>query len=346
MQTPDSILQTPDFSYDAILIVSFGGPEGPDDVLPFLENVLRGRNVPRERMLAVAEHYYLFNGVSPINEANRRLIGALKNELELYGPHLPVYFGNRNWHPLLTDTLRQMTEDGVRRAVAFVTAGYSSYSSCRQYLENIDAARNAVGEHAPGVDKLRVFFNHPRFIEANAATVQSALTRISEDRRTSAQLVFTAHSIPVSMAQNCRYQTQLNETSKLVAEAVHHSQWQLAFQSRSGPPNQPWLGPDIMDVLRSLRESGTNDVVLAPIGFISEHMEVVYDLDVQAKELSEELGLNLVRAQTADSNQAFVQMIRELIVERINGGGIDDTPGQDCGAGCCLPPQVHLEFGN
>ncbi|PWT79846.1 MAG: ferrochelatase [Acidobacteria bacterium] len=328
-------------SYDSILIVSFGGPEGRDDVLPFLENVLCGRNVPRERMLAVAEHYYLFGGVSPINEANRRLIAALRNELESSGPHLPVYWGNRNWHPLLADTLRQMSDDGVRRALAFVTAGYSSYSSCRQYLENIEAARESVGEGAPRVDKLRVFFKHPRFIEANAANVQAAMNRIPRDRRASVQLVFTAHSIPVSMAQNCRYESQLNEASRLVARALNHPQWQLAFQSRSGPPNQSWLGPDIMDVLRTLRESSTEDVVLAPIGFVSEHMEVVYDLDVQAKQLSDELGLNLVRAQTADSHHAFVQMIRELVVERMNGGGIDDTPGQDCGSNCCLPSEFR-----
>jgi len=337
MQTRDSRLLTPDSPYDAILLVSFGGPEGRDEVLPFLENVLRGRNVPRERMLAVAEHYHLFGGVSPINEANRKLIAALKSELDANGPALPVYWGNRNWHPLLTDTLREMAKHGVKRALAFVTAGYSSYSSCRQYLENIASAREAAGADAPRVDKLRVFYNHPRFIQANVANVKEALRRIPQNRRASARLVFTAHSIPLSMAQNCYYEAQLKETSHLVAKAVEHSNWQLAFQSRSGPPNQPWLGPDILELLRTMHAAGTRDVVLAPIGFVSEHMEVVYDLDVQAKELCEELGLNQVRAQTADAHHAFVQMIRELILERLNGGGIDDTPGQDCAVSCCLP---------
>jgi protoporphyrin/coproporphyrin ferrochelatase len=311
--------------YDAILVVSFGGPEGVDDVIPFLENVLRGRNVPRERMLAVAEHYYKFGGVSPINEQNRQLIAALSRELEARGPQLPIYWGNRNWQPLLPDTIRQMRDDGIKRALAFVTSAYSSYSSCRQYRENIEDARKAVGPDAPVVDKLGAFYNHPGFILANAENVAHALKQVPGE----AYLVFTAHSIPLTMAMECRYEAQLREASQLVADAVGNSRWRVAYQSRSGPPSQPWLGPDILDCLRELKESGVNNVVVSPVGFVSDHMEVVYDLDFEAKQLSEELGINMVRAATAGTHPAFVEMIRNLI----NEPTVDDM----CAVDCCLP---------
>jgi ferrochelatase len=322
-------------TYDAILLVSFGGPEGMDDVIPFLENVLRGRNVPRERMLAVAEHYYQFGGISPINEQNRQLVSALSNELKENGPELPIYWGNRNWHPLLQETIRQMRDDGIRRALAFVTAAYSSYSSCRQYRENIEAARAAVGVEAPIVDKIGAFYSHPGFIQANAENVAHALEQIPVDRRGTTRLVFTAHSIPLSMAKDCRYEAQLLEASRLVANEVRHTPWTLAYQSRSGSPAQPWLGPDILDCLRDLREAGVTDVVVAPVGFVSDHMEVVYDLDVQAKRLSAEIGINMVRAATAGTRPSFVHMIRELINERMIG---NPTRVHDqCAVGCCLP---------
>src|SRR5215213_4629818 len=231
--------------YDALLIVSFGGPDGPDDVLPFLENVLRGRNVPRERMLEVAEHYYEFGGRSPINDQNRALIAALEKELATHGPHLPIYWGNRNWRPLLTDTLRQMSADGVRRALGFVTSAFSSYSSCRQYQENIAAAQAEVGPAAPQIDKLRAFFNHPGFIEPMIENSRAALEKIPADRTDSAELIFTAHSIPQAMATNCRYEEQLREASRLVAEGAGRNTWTLTYQSRSGPPQQPWLEPDV-----------------------------------------------------------------------------------------------------
>src|SRR6266567_3124068 len=263
--------------YDALLIVAFGGPEGMAEVIPFLENVLRGRNVPRERLLEVASHYELFGGVSPINEQNRKLIAALEQELELKGPNLPIYWGNRNWHPLLADTLRQMHDEGIKRALAFVTSAYSSYSSCRQYLENIAEAQEVVGAGAPHVDKIRAFYNHPLFIEANAENVKTALERMSSASRDASQLVFTAHSIPQSMADNCRYAVQLQEASRLIAEALGHKHWELVYQSRSGPPAQPWLGPDILEHLKGLKESGITDAVIAPIGFVSEHMEIIYD---------------------------------------------------------------------
>ncbi len=337
-QNTASRLQTPDSPYDALLVVSFGGPEGMADVMPFLENVLRGRNVPRERMLGVAKHYELFGGVSPINGQNRKLIAALQQELEAKGPHLPIYFGNRNWHPLLADTLGKMRDDGVKNALAFVTSAYSSYSSCRQYLEDIERARTSVGPDAPRVEKLRAFYNHPGFIEANVANVRAALAQIPEERRSKTQLVFTAHSIPESMAQNCDYEAQLQETSHLIAEAVGIENWRLVFQSRSGSPAQPWLGPDVCDYLRELHAAGIKDAVVAPVGFVSDHMEIIYDLDTETMALCRELGLNLVRAATAGTHPTFIEMIRELIMERIE----PETPRRSLGtygarSDVCLP---------
>ena len=340
-QTPDSGLQTPDIGYDALLVVSFGGPEGMDEVIPFLENVLRGRNVPPERMLAVAKHYELFGGVSPINGENRKLIAALDQELKAKGPRLRIYFGNRNWHPLLAGTLRKMREDGVKNALAFVTSAYSSYSSCRQYLEDIERARASVGPDAPRVQKLRAFYNHPGFIEANVANVRAALEQIPEERRSETQIAFTAHSIPESMARNCDYEKQLRETSQLIAEAAGFKNWRLVFQSRSGSPSQPWLGPDVCDHLRELQAGRATDVVVAPIGFVSDHMEIIYDLDTEVRALCQELGLNMVRAATAGTHPAFVEMIRELIMERIDPAsprrslGADGPRADLCRPGCC-----------
>lgn len=315
--------------YDAVLLVSFGGPEGMEDVIPFLENVLRGRNVPRERMLQVAQHYASFGGVSPINQQNRNLIAALEKELEQHGPHLPVYWGNRNWHPLLPDTMRQMTADGIRNALAFVTSGYSSYSSCRQYLQNISDAQSAVGPGAPSVEKLPVFYKHPLFIEANVDHIRAALNQLEDPA--SAHLVFTAHSIPESMAVNCDYASQLGHTGALIAREVQVQRWHLVYQSRSGSPIQPWLGPDVCDHLRTLGDEGVENVVVAPIGFVSDHMEVVYDLDVQARQVADEIGMKMVRAQTAGTHPSFVRMIRELVTERVN----DEVPMNICAPDCC-----------
>jgi len=328
-------------SFDAILLVSFGGPEGLDDVIPFLENVLRGRNVPRERMLQVAKNYELFGGVSPINGQNRQLIAALKKELETKGPNLPIYFGNRNWHPLLADTLGKMRDDGIQNALAFVTSAYSSYSSCRQYLENIAEARRVVGERTSNVEKIRAFYNHPLFIQVNVENVRAALQKIPAARRTGAYLIFTAHSIPMSMAKNCDYEAQLAETSRLIAEAMSMKQWRLVFQSRSGSPAQPWLGPDISDYLRGMRAAGVTDVVVAPIGFVSDHMEIIYDLDTKAMAHCRELGLNMVRAATAGTHPLFLEMVRELIMERIDPQtprrflGTMGTSNDNCPAECC-----------
>jgi ferrochelatase len=329
-------------SYDAILVVSFGGPEGMEDVMPFLENVLRGKNVPRERMIEVSHHYELFGGVSPINEQNRRLIGALEEELARHKINLPVYWGNRNWHPMLADTLRQMKADGVRRALAFFTSAYSSYSGCRQYRENIQQARDAVGEGAPVIDKVRVYHNHPGFIAANIANITDALAQIPDERRSQAHIAFTAHSIPTAMATNCNYEAQLRDTAQTIASQLGQSDWQLVYQSRSGPPTQPWLEPDILDHLRTLKLNGRDNVIIAPIGFISDHMEVLYDLDTEARQLSDEIGINTIRAATVGTHPTFVSMIRELIVERMTEAPTRPALGERgashdyCPADCCL----------
>lgn len=329
--------------YDAILVVSFGGPEGPDDVIPFLENVLRGKNVPRERMLEVAEHYQHFGGVSPINEQNRALIAALETELKQHGPHLPIYWGNRNWKPLLPDTLEEMKQAGVKRALAFFTSTFSSYSGCRQYREDIQRAQEQVGEGAPEVDKLRVFFNHPGFIEATVERTEEALSQIPEGRRDKATILYSAHSIPLVMAAGCRYEAQLQEASRLVSERLGSHPHHLVYQSRSGPPHQPWLEPDICDFIKELAEQGgVEDIVIVPIGFVSDHMEVLFDLDTEAKQVGGELGINVVRAKTVGVHPRFITMIRELIEERISG--TDERPALGemsashdvCPKDCCL----------
>jgi protoporphyrin/coproporphyrin ferrochelatase len=312
-------------------------------VIPFLENVLRGRNVPRERLVEVAGHYDLFGGRSPINEQNRNLLQALEADLGARGPALPVYWGNRNWHPFLADTLRQMTSDGIGRALAFVTSAYSSYSGCRQYREDIETARRSLGPHAPDVEKLRVFYNHPGFVEANAAALTAALAQLPEKSRADASVVFTAHSLPTTMAAACRYEAQVRAACGLVAARLALPGWSLAFQSRSGPPGQPWLEPDIIAHLASLREQGARDVVVAPIGFVSDHMEVVYDLDVEARARARDLRLNLVRAATAGTHPAFVSMVRELILEKVEGApprylGEPPHPGE-CAVDCCPAPR-------
>jgi ferrochelatase len=330
-------------SYDAILLIAFGGPERSADVIPFLENVLRGRNVPRERMLEVAEHYYHFGGVSPINSQMRELVPLLEAELREHGPRLPVYWGNRNWDPMLAGTVHKMREDGVRRAAAFVMSAYSSYSGCRQYLEDIARAREAVGAGAPEIDKLRLYYNHPGFIEPMTERVRDALRQAP-----GAALVFTAHSIPVSMAASSQYEAQLREACRLVLAALARPEWRLAYQSRSGPPSQPWLGPDIGDHLRELAAAGTREVVVVPIGFISDHLEVLYDLDTQARALSEKLGLNMIRAGTVGNHPRFVSMIRELVLERMGelpprwlgdlGSALDV-----CAPDCCAPPRRPIK---
>ena len=330
-------------SYDAILLVSFGGPEGPEDVMPFLENVLRGKNVPRARMLEVAEHYNHFGGVSPINDQNRKLLAAIKQELAEHQIDLPVYWGNRNWHPMIADTLREMQRDGIRNALAFFTSAYSCYSGCRQYRENIMEAQVDLGDGAPQVHKLRMFFNHPDYIAASADRVREALMEIPEQRRAKTHFIFTAHSIPLGMAEGCRYSTQLQEASRLVMEEIGDFSWNLVYQSRSGPPSQPWLEPDVCDYLESLQQnSEIDDVVIMPIGFVSDHMEVLFDLDTEAKEICEKIGIQMVRAKTVGTHPRFISMIRQLILERTDGQPKQAIgrmpPNHDvCPVDCCLP---------
>jgi protoporphyrin/coproporphyrin ferrochelatase len=342
-------------SYDAILLVSFGGPEGPDDVVPFMENVTRGRGIPRERLVEVSAHYSLFGGVSPINAQNRELIAALRIELDSHNINLPIYWGNRNWEPLLPDTIKTMRADGIGSALAFVTSAYSSASGCRQYREDIQRACETVGDGAPSVDKIRVFYNHPGFIEPMVDAVSSSIQSLIEELGTASgiRLACTAHSIPMSMASTSDYVQQLTETSRLVCDAVNdrlglHLPHALVFQSRSGAPGQPWLEPDICDHLSAVHAEGATGVVMVPVGFISDHMEVVYDLDTQARERAADIGLPIRRTATVGTDSRFISMIRELIEERLalrtNGDPIRRAiglygPNHDvCPLDCCPMP--------
>ncbi len=307
-------------SYDALLVLGFGGPEQPEDVIPFLENVLRGRNVPRQRLLAVAEHYYHFGGRSPINDQCRALIAALEPKLDL-----PIYWGNRNWRPLLEDAMRRMAAGGVRRALVFVTSAYSSYSACRQYLDDIERARLAIGPGAPVCEKLRHFHDHPGFVGPNAEAVRAARAKAP-----GAPVLFTAHSIPVEMARMSKYVQQLEETARLVAAEAGVESYRLVYQSRGGPPQQPWLGPDILEALSETKQAGAGAVVVSPIGFISDHMEVMYDLDYEAARHCADIGLKMVRAGTAGGHPRFIEMICELVEERRQGRAEADPCRQDC----------------
>lgn len=333
------------YPYDALLVVSFGGPDSNDDVIPFLENVLRGKPVPRSRMLEVAEHYYHFGGKSPINEQNLALIEAVKSDLARQGINLPIYFGNRNWKPYLKEALAQMKEDGVKKALAFFTSGFSSYSGCRQYRENVAQAQEEVGEGAPSVDLLRKFYNHPGFIEALAELTTLQMKSLSPDAAARNKALFVAHSIPESMALHSRYEAQLKEASRLIAERVGLTDWELVYQSRSGPPSQPWLEPDICDRIERLPQEGYAAVTVVPVGFVSDHMEVLFDLDTEAVDKAKEMGLEMARVPTVGTHPKFVSMIVELISERL---GLQTErralgsfgPSYDvCPANCCLYPR-------
>ncbi|HEY2505494.1 MAG TPA: ferrochelatase [Streptosporangiaceae bacterium] len=342
--------------YDAFLLVSFGGPEGPQDVLPFLENVTAGRGVPRDRLEQVAEHYYQFGGVSPINQQNRDLIAAVEKDFASRGVSLPVYWGNRNWDPYLVATLAEMAAAGVTRAMALLTSAYSSFSSCRQYLGDIETARAHLGSGAPQVDKIRQYFNHPGFVGSFADAAARAVASLPAGTGDAFDLIFTAHSIPVGMAAASgppgwrgepasqpghAYQAQLAQVADLVAERIgYQRQWLLAYSSRSGPPSRPWLEPDINDLLAERAAAGSRAVVVVPIGFVSDHMEVKFDLDVEAAETARRLGLAFARAATPGTDPQFVSMITDLVLERLEGepqqalgtmGPWHDT----CPAGCC-----------
>jgi protoporphyrin/coproporphyrin ferrochelatase len=334
-------------TYDALLVLSFGGPEGPDEVRPFLENVVRGRGVPAARLDAVEQHYQHFGGVSPINARNRELIAALRERIDL-----PVYFGNRNWHPMVEDTVAEMARDGVRRALVFATSAYGGYSACRQYHEDIARARAAVGAGAPELTKLRHFFDHPDFVRANADAVRAARATVDGPAR----LVFTAHSVPVSADDAAGppeeggnlYSRQVAEAARLVAAELGEPDHDVVWQSRSGPPHVPWLEPDIVDHVETLHAKGVPAVVVAPVGFVADHLEVVWDLDTEAAEKAAELGMGFARAATAGPDPRFADMVVELIAEHTHAaaprrlGGVPGVGctvnGRPCAVDCCAAP--------
>jgi ferrochelatase len=323
-------------SFDALLLVGFGGPEGPDDVLPFLENVTRGRGIPRERLIEVGAHYAHFGGVSPINGQLRALKAGIEDELRRSGVRLPVYWGNRNWHPMLADTVRTMRDDGVTRALAFVTSAFGSYSGCRQYREDLERARAAV-EGAPAITKLRNYFDHPLFVDAVTERTRAALATSAPGVR----LVFTAHSIPTASAQTAPYEVQLRAIAAIVSERVGHGEHDLVFQSRSGAPSVPWLEPDVDAHLATLHARAVEDVLVVPIGFVSDHMEVVWDLDTQAKATAERLGMKLTRAGTVGTHPLFLRMVVELVSEQIEHGerrALTTLGDSTCRPGCCEAP--------
>lgn len=349
--------------YDALLLVSFGGPEAPDQVVPFLENVTRGKNIPRERLAEVGKHYFDFGGRSPINDQCRALIAAVRADLDRSGLDLPVYWGNRNWDPYLTSAVEQMAADGVRRALCLVTSAYASYSGCRQYRENLWDAVQRIGPDAPRLDRIRHYFNHPGFVEPFVDATVDDLRALGEQGE-NARIVFVTHSIPESMNaasgrrdatdEGGAYVRQHLDVATTVAAGVaertgtRHDH-DLVFCSRSGPPHVPWLEPDVNDHLRSLSESGTGAVVVVPIGFVSDHMEVMYDLDTEAATTAEELGLTYHRAATPGTDPRFVSMVTDLVLERA-AAERDDLPDRRttgslgpswdvCAAGCCANPR-------
>ncbi|MFJ6750298.1 MULTISPECIES: ferrochelatase [unclassified Streptomyces] len=352
--------------YDALLLLSFGGPEGPDDVVPFLENVTRGRGIPRERLKEVGQHYFLFGGVSPINAQNRALLDALREDFAEHGLDLPVYWGNRNWAPYLTDTLRAMVRDGHRRIAVLATSAYASYSGCRQYRENLADALAVLqdeGLPVPRVDKLRHYFNHPGFVRPMIDGVLASLAELPQDAREGAHIAFTTHSIPTAAADTSgtpadhtedgtggAYVAQHLDVARVIADAVRAETgvdhpWRLVYQSRSGAPHIPWLEPDICDHLEAVHRQGVPAVVMAPIGFVSDHMEVKYDLDTEATAKAAELGLPVARSATVGADPRFAAAVRELLLERAAAerGGTPERcalgalgPGHDlCPVGCC-----------
>ncbi|MCM3810790.1 ferrochelatase [Streptomyces sp. DR7-3] len=334
---PDQSVQPSPDPYDALLLLSFGGPEGPEDVVPFLENVTHGRGIPRERLKEVGRHYFLFGGVSPINAQNRELLHALRKDFSEHGLELPVYWGNRNWAPYLTDTLRELVTDGHRRVLVLATSAYASYSGCRQYRENLAdalAALEGEGLPLPRVDKLRHYFNHPGFVRPMVDATLAALAELPEERRAGAHLAFTTHSIPITAADTSgpvaahtedgeggAYVAQHLDVARLIADAVREETgverpWRLVYQSRSGAPHIPWLEPDICDHLEELHGEGVPAAVMVPIGFVSDHMEVKYDLDTEATAKAAELGLPVSRASTVGADPRFAAGVRDLVLER------------------------------
>lgn len=331
-------------AFDAVLLVSFGGPEGPEDVMPFLRNVVRGRDIPESRLQAVADQYHRVGGASPLNDLNRALVASLRDALEALGSPLPVYWGNRNWRPFLAETLAEMRRDGIREAAAVITSAYPSYSGCRQYMENIDEALAEVGEGAPRVVKIQPYFDRSGFVEPLADGLRSALAAAGPDT----PVIMTAHSIPVSQAANCAYEKELRRVGAAVAAAAGAGgagggaggtapRWTLAFQSRSGPPTQPWLEPDLNDVIAALPDPAPA-VIVVPIGFVSDHMEVVHDIDVVAVAKAAERRTRLIRTPTPGTDPRFAAMLAGMVCETEELSAAGRPLGPWCGAGCCLTP--------
>ncbi|QGU07441.1 Ferrochelatase [Corynebacterium occultum] len=343
-------------NYDALLLLSFGGPEGEEEVVPFLENVTRGRGIPRERLKQVGEHYFHFGGVSPLNRLNREIIDNLQTELADRGHQLPVYFGNRNWHPMAEDTAAQMSRNGVRNALVFATSAWAGYSACLQYSEDIRRMREYLGEAELAeinFTKLRQFYDHPLFIETMARHVRAAFDTLPEDRRADARLIFTAHSVPDAAddaaggpGNGNLYSRQVMEASRLVAEAADVDTWDQAWNSRSGNPATPWLEPDVVDHLQQIhRDEGVTAMVVCPIGFISDHMEVIWDLDSELADAAKELGVDFARVDTAGATPEFSRMVVDIIEEllrdapparlgthTLSGCTVNGAP---CAPGCC-----------
>ncbi len=343
--------------FDCVLLVSYGGPDAPEDVIPFIENILGERKLSRQRLEELAEPYMYFGGTSPINEQSRALLAAIIDELDRNTLTLPVYWANLHWHPFLPDVLRQMADDGVSRALAFATSAFASYPGCRKYRESIDAARLQIGPQAPRVDKLRLFYNHPGFIEAMTDRVVEAISHIDKPLGEHMKILFTAHSLPLSMAQSCPYEHQVRESCRLVIQRLQAcdtiaaaqreslADWELVYQSRSGPPQRPWLGPDVGQwLLEHHRDVDAKCVVIVPIGFLSDHKEVIYDLDIVLGALCDKLAINMVRAATVGTHPRFVRMIRELIEERLDPNkprpaiGADGPWADECADDCCPGP--------
>jgi len=299
--------------YDAVLLIAFGGPEKMLDVRPFLANVLKGRPVPPQRLEEVVHHYELFGGRSPLNEITFRQAKVLGELLAREGPHLPVYVGMRNWRPYLYEALETMAANGVKRALGLILSAQQSEAGWDRYQENIATARAQVGEHAPIIDYIPGWHNHPLFIAAATELTQRALDQVNADRRMLAPLVFTAHSVPVAMPGTPRYVQQIEEGARLVAERLGHSRWSVAYQSRSGDPYTPWLEPDIGAVLPKLAADGAQDVVVSPIGFVCDHIEVLYDLDTEAKQIAVKHGLNFIRAGTVNDHPTFICMLADVV---------------------------------
>jgi ferrochelatase len=339
--------------YDALLWLSFGGPEGPDEVMPFLENVTRGRGVPRERLLEVSEHYQHFGGVSPINRLNRDAIAAVEKQLSAEGVELPVYFGNRNWRPMAEDTAAEMVAAGVRRALVFPTSAYGGYSACRQYDEDIERIRKSLGDEDLELVKIRQFFDHPLFVGTFADALRAAHTELGNLPGT--RTVFTAHSVPIS-ADNAagppseggnRYSRQIAEAARLVAAEAGIEEYDVVWQSRSGPPRVPWLEPDIVDHIDALHEQGVTSVVVCPVGFVSDHLEVIWDLDNEAAERAAEHGMGFARAATPGADARFAELVVELIREHVEDAPVRKLSafaaagctvnGAPCAVACCEP---------